>query len=433
MNAYHYHNAFHPVGQGLFASGAIYAPRGDEPRFQWVYDCGTSSEQALLSHRIHYLEHVAGNRRKLDCVALSHFDRDHISGICRLLGSFKISVLLLPYVPLWKRLFIAFEEGLGPGDDLLGFFINPVAYLTGIPGTDIIQIVFVLPAGGESGSSSTGPPTGSHPPRDDDDQPWDMAFDEDDLNDSDELGFLIDPRQRTQVKFLRRGGNLRVRGLWEFVPYNDDSPSEVDDVFLALVTEVRSSLLEAAMAESRQVALTRLKMLYNEQFGGSSHRRNLISLFLYTGPIYESWDSTAPGPIDSIHSGHPWFYSPYPWGYWRRRFIEREPSKCSTLYTGDGYLDTANRLQRLIGILSRPRIERVSAFQVMHHGAEGNWHNGVASAIAPLFSIFSSDPERQDWKHPHAPVLRDFWGFGPTQVDKCFGASFCGRLVARTH
>lgn len=54
----------------------------------------------------------------------------------------------------------------------------------------------------------------------------------------------------------------------------------------------------------------------------------------------------------------------------------------------------------------------------MHHGAEANWHQGVAAAISPLFSVFSSDPERKKWKHPHAPVLRDFWRYGAVQVDK---------------
>ena len=58
---------------------------------------------------------------------------------------------------------------------------------------------------------------------------------------------------------------------------------------------------------------------------------------------------------------------------------------------------------------------------MMHHGAEPNWHKGVAAAFSPIFSVFCSDPMHRKLGHPHAPVLRDFWPYGPTQVDKVDG------------
>jgi hypothetical protein len=64
----------------------------------------------------------------------------------------------------------------------------------------------------------------------------------------------------------------------------------------------------------------------------------------------------------------------------------------------------------------------------MHHGAKANWHHGVAAAIAPLFSVFSSDPERKKWKHPNAQVLRDFWCYGAVQVDKSTDFTASGHL-----
>jgi hypothetical protein len=65
----------------------------------------------------------------------------------------------------------------------------------------------------------------------------------------------------------------------------------------------------------------------------------------------------------------------------------------------------------------------------MHHGAEDNWHKGVAARITPLFSVFSSDPEHKKYKHPHAPVLRDFWRYGAVQVDKRTGFCVGGLLI----
>ena len=63
-------------------------------------------------------------------------------------------------------------------------------------------------------------------------------------------------------------------------------------------------------------------------------------------------------------------------------------------------------------------MESVHVLQVMHHGSRSNWFPGIAAKISPQYSVFCSDPTHRGYKHPHAEVLRDFWGFGPVQVDK---------------
>ena len=88
------------------------------------------------------------------------------------------------------------------------------------------------------------------------------------------------------------------------------------------------------------------------------------------------------------------------------------------MFTGDGYLDSPARLDALVDYLSPQRVAQVGVFQVMHHGARGNWHQGVANRFAPLVSVFSSDPGRGATYHPHSEVLRDFWPYGPAQADK---------------
>jgi hypothetical protein len=65
----------------------------------------------------------------------------------------------------------------------------------------------------------------------------------------------------------------------------------------------------------------------------------------------------------------------------------------------------------------------------MHHGAEGNWHEGVAPRIAPAISIFSSDPKNKKLRHPHRPVLDEFRQFNPYQVDKRRGVVTTGLLL----
>src|ERR1043165_6472472 len=122
---------YHPVGQGLFTSSFL-SVVGLSQRFTWVFDCGTSSSQHLIDDAMSHVvpgRMISPDKGQLDLVAISHFDEDHVSGLIRLLRRFDIDILLLPYVPLWERMLLAFHEDVGPDDPFLDFFVNPVAYL----------------------------------------------------------------------------------------------------------------------------------------------------------------------------------------------------------------------------------------------------------------------------------------------------------------
>ena len=127
---------FHPVGQGLFASGHLNRRHGLDghraPDFSWVYDCGTNSsvKRYLLPELDNLLaQHNAPLRARIDLVTLSHFDSDHLNGLTELLDRFDVKTLLLPLIPLWKRLELAFAEGVSLSGDSISFYLNPVAYL----------------------------------------------------------------------------------------------------------------------------------------------------------------------------------------------------------------------------------------------------------------------------------------------------------------
>jgi hypothetical protein len=387
-----------------------------------VYDCGTSSSQTQLRQRILELPLYGERRDRLGLVTISHFDNDHVSGIPTLLSNFAVDTLLLPYIPLWKRLLLAFKEGVGPGDEPMGFFVNPAAYLTAIPGSDITRIVFVS-TGGQAEPTQPGGPPG--PPQVLHDT-LHIQFDSDHPHDPADLPFPTGAAAKTQVAFLKGGGTLRIPGFWEFVPYNDEVEVEMEHTFQTAVDASRQRLLTTAAPEERGTALAELKQLYDDQFGNTSEERNAISLFLYAGPVYPAWDLTR--PLAAV-VWRPDFPNPHI-GLRTVARLRRGPlPQCSILYAGDGYLDMPDRLARMAGFFGRLRIERLGAFQVMHHGARGNWHKGVAQALAPEFSIFSSDPNHKRLRHPHPPVLRDFWGYSPIQVDSQQGASLSGYMA----
>jgi hypothetical protein len=229
---------------------------------------------------------------------------------------------------------------------------------------------------------------------------------------------------QTKVEYMRHGAKIQLPNLWEFVPYNEALAEMVSERFSAAVEVAKLQLLGADSLKSKEELLGVLKGIYDKEFGGGSYERNVISLSLYSGPIYLSWRRVR------LLYFHPKNFSR---SVVRARIWDVAPTggdikRCSILYTGDGYLDTAARLDSLVNYFLDARIEQVGVFQVMHHGSKKNWHAGVAAKISSLFSVFSSDPEHKKFGHPDKEVLRDFWRYGAVQVDKHRGFSVSGLL-----
>ncbi len=144
--------------------------------FGWVYDCGTVSKQSYLKLAMNHLGLMVppsngGSRPTLNLVAVSHFDRGHISGLVSLLREFTVDTLLLPYMPLWQRLVLAFAEGIDSRQQVTQFFLNPARVVQALEGADVRQIVYVSgngrePPRGQIGDAETQPGEG----------PWEPSF-----------------------------------------------------------------------------------------------------------------------------------------------------------------------------------------------------------------------------------------------------------------
>ena len=326
---------------------------------------------------------------------MSHFDRDHVSGLVRLLKRSTVDALLLPYLPMWQRLSLAFSEGIDTQQALFGFFVNPVEYISRM-GTNLEKIIFV-PGGS---SEPPGEPRIFDGPSPTGDSPWNLDADlgEPRGSDQQEDASIFSRTSKIGVEWLRPGGTLNVNRLWEFVPYNDASLSpEAGKRFQTLIARHRSHLLSAKTDRSRARALADIKNAYDRAFGSSGLRRNLISLFLYSGAL-------RPEPA-------------------RLFFLQSDRAitlsdRTGTLYTGDGYLNSSKRLLSVTEFLGKRRLRNLGCVQVMHHGSRSNWHEGVAAKLNPSLSVFSSDPDNRALRHPHAEVLRDFWPHVPIQLHK---------------
>jgi hypothetical protein len=424
---FHYH--FHPVGQGLFASGCLYEANHAQPRFLWVYDCGTVTKGIHWQGLFGELQRFARGKDEIDLLTISHFDNDHIRGVVPLLQQFRVKTLLLPYMPLWERLLVAFQEQVGAEDPLMGFYLDPVAYLRGIDGAEI-ERVLIVEQGEEGDEAVEEIPNPEDWPTEGE---WkamvrskrpESGKSEDDASSGIQAS---DPLlENENVELLRSGEVILIQGLWEFVPYNAPRPP-VSSQFEIKVRNLRGKLLSASDEAGRNDALKALKSTYDKEFGAGSEARNRISLFLYSGPVYSSWVETK--MLSGKACARTRFPLRYPCYY---RVHPDAPGilagKCSLLYSGDGYLSEAEEFDDLSRMLGRGRMTCLGVFQVNHHGAEGNWHQGLAKKLSPGFSIFSSDPMRGRTYHPDAVVLRDFWPYLPVQVNRS-GFSVHGWLV----
>lgn len=390
--------SFHPVGQGLFSSGNIYINGLNV--FKYIYDCGTSSTQQLLNLAIKNYRRST-DTDVIDMVAISHFDKDHISGLEKLLAYTEVRVLLLPMLSLEQRLAIAFAENVAIDSKYMLFLIDPTGYISSLPNVKIRHILMVPPS---SAQASSRDPEMIGANQTDNIENWPEGL-------SADLEVNYSRSGPTNVHKLKPGGRLIVRKIFEFVPYNDASIAPVERNFANKVNSEAQILTNGlSSASDIKLALARLNEYYNEKYGSNSFARNVISLFLYAS--------------DLSKSHHLLMYS-----FARCAIVNSNQlfilssEKKATLYTGDGYLNTAHRFNSLKKFLGNQRIDNIGCLQVMHHGSKCNWYKGVAKKLSPAVSVFSSDPSNRRLQHPDAEVVKDFMPYQPIQVDKDNGVT----------
>lgn len=413
---------FHPVGQGLFTSGVLKI-EGSEP-YWWVFDCGTylRMHHPDLTSEINKLLNVVAHSRsngkpRVDLVFISHFDRDHICGLLELLRKFEVGRLVLPYVPLHKRIRIALEIRTGSFSDWQLFLIDPVRYIASAAGINVERIAVVLP----STSETLG------------DSPNDLPIPSDD-------GVFIEPPPSRRpiiveedyvagsypVEWLSPSARFNIKGLWEFVPYNDSSLEQnASRPFQKIIRKLSSTLLDPEYLGSRDAVKASMERVYDKVFGATPRLRNLISLFVYAGAMncgsetqyaYCTSNELSSSDWDYLNNSH-WPY----YRFWLSPRAKLDSTK-SLLLTGDGSLKTARQLKKLVDYLGQSRIDCVKVFQVMHHGAKTSWHENVARVIAPEYSVFCAFPFGPH-PHPHPAVEFALRAHGPVHCRTGYGFS----------
>ena len=384
---------FWNVGQGLFSSGRI--QMGDAPSFHWVYDCGTNSSQKLIQNAVQKYNQQENNA-DIDLLVLSHFDKDHISGVKELLkNGRKIKRWVVPYYPLWQRLVIASLLDIQPDDEEWTFYQNPIQYLKADFAEELKETQFLLLPAKENKSEIS---RRLEPSNFDDVLSFETT--EKLSNEFDNLEQNVHWLNPDKAFLFRKYGEL-----FEFVLYN---------VPFHLLAKVPTNLtafqkqVESIIQSYPNDPSLELKKLYLREFGRSN--ANIISQHLY---------------IRYCKNNNPVSYNLLN-RFAIFEFLEKNlitayssiKAKSSILYTGDGSFNNHQLLSYFQSAMGSERMQQISCLQVMHHGSRDNWFKGVAAVLSPSLSVFSADETRKDYKHPHDEVVRDFLPYNPILVNK---------------
>lgn len=421
---------FYGIGQGLFSAGKITAAMAidnNKPAsLVWVYDCGSRSHSKSstcpdMSRSIMEFERdfYRGHRQEsvpvIDLLAISHFDSDHISGVVDLLAKFKVKRVLLPHLALWKRLVYFTSSGMAASSPYYSFILDPVKYINSVAKHGVPNITIVFPSDYKVGGDEDGNQDPNQPPVLDDDGNFVLDVDEGNSippqigKNSVDYGQIYSwINAGYRVGFLKRGGLLRVKNFWEFVPYNAQYKwTNATKAFRVVIENLCRQLLNSSGATTTSI-LNAIKKEYDNTFGAGAYARNVISLFLY-GRILISRracnfhfcdgpDVRTSNTLSSIY--------------------KYNLDEISFFYTGDGYVNTPKRWSRIVSVLGLARTSNINVFQVMHHGSRSNWYSGLAATIDPAVSVFSADPKGGGYGHPHADVVKDFIHHFPVLAER---------------
>jgi hypothetical protein len=388
-----------PVGQGGFHIGGLSSIDPDAQAewcqasienqvaaasFIYAYDCG-GEPRKYVDREIGKLLTMRSTRR-LDLLFLSHFDRDHICGLSRLLHpktGFIADTIVLPYLDDVERM-AAFGRAAAaaptdPAASLLrDLTVDPVATLERFGPR---QIIFIEGGEEEDGRTLVEP---IDPPRGGEDLPWALQAARPGLP------LLGRPDQSAHATIVSDGDFAVGDGYWpgwRLKPYvKKTSRRAVEDFILCaeLLLEWPQGSFRTRMAKrsTRNFVVRRHRTKLAKAYERSFTDKNLTSLCLFSGP-------SEPERAGAIA------ITP--------QLGALEHTKIGWLGTGDAYLRDSASINAFTSHYYA-QMRSISSFMLPHHGSIHN--SDPASLVSDADNwVVSADPANPRWRHPH-PLLR---------------------------
>jgi hypothetical protein len=388
-----------PVGQGGFHVGTLSKLGNDEADwraaidrdaipeadFLYVYDCGSDPLDGALDE----IERVVAKRtsRQLDMLFVSHFDRDHISGIPHLLHRKKglqVDTIVMPYLEPVDRL-MAFartvdeETSAETAEFHAGLVVDPIEAMQGF---EPRVIILVAPSEEDGEFSGIARPPAEPPESAPGRASWKVEAD------GHRWGGHPPIQTQDGATVLARG-DFQIMGDgtggWSLKPYVRRAALADREAF-ATAVEVLLRWPRGSFPTKVQDKTERLLLVtkHREKIGRAAKwafkDKNQTSLSLHSGPL----DSRNGG---AVYAGLP----------------ESDQARIGWLGTGDAGLRDAGDINRFRQHF-RDQLPLVSTFVLPHHGSIHNFDPAKPAVIAELM-VAAADPTRDSWIHPDPAIV----------------------------
>ncbi|WP_108820280.1 MBL fold metallo-hydrolase [Pseudovibrio sp. Alg231-02] len=419
----------HPVGQGLFHSSEIVWKNPSNKKiqtFRLVYDCGShQAYSTFLEGQIKDYKKSIPRTEKIDLLVISHFHKDHISGIKKLLENKTINVetLLIPHLsPAQVILALASvadsEEGKETGFET-DFILDPIPTLQALD-SNITNILVVKPVEGPS-----------VPPEADKGSPEiDEGASEDITSSAEGNMQVITPNGKMSLEEMTGGApshviddqhsfrlNISNKVFWSFATYLEREEANKLNKFL-------KNLYSRLGGNARNIDSSIVNQTsFNDHLNKGENVKKLLPYFKELKAAYKDTNKDLNPSSLMLYSGPKSSFTTS--GYSKNHTCRCDCPLCSRLGrdtrsgvswlgrdtrsgvswlgTGDADLSTSIKCDDLKKHFSH-RVDKILTATVPHHGSKKNSCNGTISTIPATNWIISAHPE--SYGHPDIDVIK---------------------------
>ncbi len=389
----------HPVGQGTFCTEKIID--NNDKEFNIVYDCGSTTtiskekkaknENILLSYEI---SQTFKEGEDILAVFISHFHKDHINGLAKLLSYCNVKYLFLPLISSNEAKLILCCNA--QNKDMYDWILQTVSTAQRYSRRKIKTILI------------------------------NSIYDESDATEENQSFKLNIEQELNEVEqkleSLSSGTSVKLEisknFFWEYIPYNIIPRNTKYEKDIDQMREKCVSLnidVEKLDIENADNYVSKLKKEYDELFGSNAGKRyNLNSMTLYSGAmgdiIYTKFINNLHNRKDNYHCfGN--YYATYYDKHLDR--FERYYYRCcyytnlnmSCLYLGDFDL-TGSRVDSITNFY-RKYIKKISTIQIPHHGSLHNFNTKIIDYFDCADIYFACAGESNNYRHPSTSLLKE--------------------------
>jgi len=377
------HFCFRPVGQGCFYVGNIHVSK--DKNFKFVYDCGTNSNITYLKSEVDIYRNRLMNH--LNMLVISHFDKDHVNGVVRLLKNVKCVRLVIPYYKTIERLLL-YAITDSTDEDYRNLLLDPIAYFR----NEQFNIDEIIVIGAGDQDSTIDVLEGVPPERpllrnlelsEEDSKLFDLYdstnYSRNGSQHNKDTNFTFS--LNSQYTFIKTPYHQRLGpGLWEFVFYLREIENKIlmnkftSDVNILLK---KHSINLFELFEKPYIG--KLKAIYRRYYG---KKLNDTSLVMYHGPYFQYANNVF---MDS------------------KKYLGFYSINYGTLLTGDIALNTENKIDRMRNYYGYI-FDEIGLLQVPHHGSKYNWCFKHDNGLEEFFYVINHG---LGGKHPYPEVIND--------------------------